>query len=92
MAGISCGNAIVWIVVFEGCDRDDGEGAVRFSHIWAEAISRAMQQRIQTNKGILHLQSGRPGEQTGGTSARVERRVPRHQIFRHHDCCALASS
>ena len=33
MAGICCGNARVWIGVFQGNGRDNGEGAVRFSQM-----------------------------------------------------------
>ena len=50
MAGVSRGNGSVWIGVFEGNggdNGDNGEGAVRFSQMWAEVVSRAMRQRIQ---------------------------------------------
>ena len=47
MAGASCGNARVWMGVFEGNGGDNGEGAVRFSQMRAEAVYPAMLQRIQ---------------------------------------------
>ena len=82
MAGVSCGNARAWIGVFEGNggdngdNGDNGEGTVRFSQMWAEAISRAMLQCVQTKQKAYDLSSqviqlsrrpGHPPESKGGS-------------------------
>ena len=66
----------MWVGVFEGNGGDNGEGAVRFSQMWAGGISRAILQCVQTKqKGYdissqviqLSRRPGHPPESKGGS-------------------------